>query len=205
MRSSLISAAVLAAALSAVPAAAAPLFSDNFDGEALGLNTTLDNWTVSDGTIDVIGSIPTNSFNFYPGNGNYVDLDGSSRNAGTITTNTVFSFAAGTYTLTFELGGSTRGDTNTVNVTLGGIFAESFTLASGAGLQLVTRTITLNSAMGSGALSFAHDGGDNLGLILDDVTLDYARPDVGVPAPLAASLLLAGLAGSFLRRKARAA
>ncbi len=201
MRNSFISASILAAALSAVPAAAAPIFSDTFDGEDQELNTTLDNWTVSDGTIDVVGG--PSFFDFYPGNGNYVDLDGSTSDAGTITTSTVFSFVAGTYTLTFELGGSTRGDSNTVHVSLGGIFAESFTLATDAPLALVTRTITLNSAMGSGALSFAHDGGDNFGLLLDDVTLDYERPDVGVPAPLALSLLLGGLAGTLLRRKAR--
>lgn len=198
MRTSALLAVLFAGSLAAAPAGAATIFSDTFDGEAQALNTSLDNWTVSDGTIDVVG--PT-FFDFYPGNGNYIDLDGSTSNAGTITTNTAFSFVAGTYTLTFELGGSTRGDSNTVVVALGSIFNETFTLASNAPLSLVTRTITLNAASGSGALSFAHGGGDNLGLLLDDVNLDYTAPTHDVPAPLALTLLLGGLAGTLLRKR----
>lgn len=187
------------ALLTPLSATAVPLFSDNFDGEALGLNTTLDNWTISDGTIDVIGN--PGFFDFYPGNGRYLDLDGSSGNAGRITTNSTFSFLAGTYTLSFQLGGSTRGDTNSVTVALGSIFSEVFTLASNAGLQTFTRTITLASAAGSGALSFDHAGGDNLGLLLDDVLLDFRAPTT-VPEPSTLALLsLGGLLAAARRRQ----
>ena len=51
-------------------AQAVPLFNDTFDSEALGLNQALDNWTVSDGTIDVIGP---GFFDLHPGNGNYLE------------------------------------------------------------------------------------------------------------------------------------
>lgn len=185
--------------LTATAAQAVPLFSDTFDGEALALNTSLDNWTVSDGTIDVVG---TGSFDFYPGNGNYVDLDGSSQNAGTITTNTLFNLLAGTYTLNFQLGGSTRGDSNSVTVALGSVYSEVFTLASNAGLQNISRTFTLGAAAGSGALSFAHAGGDNLGLLLDDVSLDFSRVQVDVPEPTTLALLaVGGVLGAARRRR----
>ncbi len=186
--------------LSATAAQAVPLFNDTFDSEALGLNQALDNWTVSDGTIDVIG---TGFFDLHPGNGNYLDLDGSTSNAGKITTNTVFNLLAGTYTLSFELGGSKRGDGNTVTVALGSIFSEVFALPSNAPLQSISRTITLASAAGSGALSFDHAGGDNLGLILDDVSLDFSRVQTSVPEPSSLALLaLGGVAGLARRRRA---
>jgi hypothetical protein len=188
--------------LSATAAQAVPLFSDNFDSEALGLSTGLDNWTISDGTIDVIGA--GGSFDFYPGNGHYLDLDGSSGNAGKITTNTAFNLLPGTYTLNFQLGGSTRGDSNSVTVALGSIYNEVFTLAFNAGLQNISRTITLAAAAGSGALSFENAGGDNLGLILDDVSLDFSRVQTDVPEPSSLALLaLGGIAGVARRRRAR--
>jgi hypothetical protein len=187
--------------LSATAAQAVPLFSDNFDSEALGLSTGLDNWTISDGTIDVIG---TGSFDFYPGNGNYLDLDGSSGNAGKITTNTAFNLLPGTYTLSFQLGGSARGGSDSVTVALGSIYSEVFTLAFNAGLQNITRTINLAAAAGSGALSFENAGGDNVGLILDDVSLDFSRVQSDVPEPSSLALLaLGGIAGVARRRRAR--
>jgi len=175
-------------------AGATVLFNDDFDSEALALNTSLSQWTVSNGTIDVIGS---RFFNFYPGNGHYLDLDGSTRNAGKITTNTLFSLTPGmTYLLDFDLGGSTRGDTNSVVVSLGS-YSETFTLASGASLQHVTRAITVLGGMSS-SLSFDHAGGDNMGLILDNVNVS------AVPEPSTYALLLAGLGliGFSVRRRA---
>ena len=74
----------LAALLAGASAAqAATVFSDNFNSDSLGLNYTafVNGWSVSDGTVDLIG---TGFFDFYPGNGNYVDLDGSSSNAGVL-------------------------------------------------------------------------------------------------------------------------
>lgn len=185
--------------LTASAAQALPLFSDTFESELLGLNQALDNWTVSDGTIDVVGN---GFFDFYPGNGKYIDLDGSTGNAGKITTNTLFNFLAGNYTLNFQLGGSTRGDSNTVTVALGSFYSEVFTLASNAGLQNITRSISLSGAAGAGALSFENAGGDNLGLLLDDVSLDFNRP-TNVPEPSTVALLSMGglLAVSRRRRK----
>ena len=182
-------------AMGIAPAAAVPIFSDNFNGETQGLNYTgFAQWTVTAGSVDLIG---TGFYDFYPGNGNYVDLDGSTGGqnpAGQITTNMVF--AAGTYTLSFDLGGSQRGDTNTVEVTLGN-FVQDITLPSSAPLSLYTYTFTTTG----GHLVFTDLGlSDNVGLILDNVEVD-------VPEPASLGLLGAALTavGFGLRRKRKPA
>lgn len=197
-----LSAIALAASLFTINAAqAVPLFSDTFDSEAQGLNQALDNWTVSDGTVDVVG---TGFFDFYPGNGNYLDLDGSTGNAGVITTNAAFNLLPGLYTLSFQLGGNGRnGGTDSVTVSLGSVFNEVFALAGNSGLQNITRSFSLASALGSASLSFNHAGGDNVGLLLDDVLLDFARPTTAVPEP--SSMALLAVAGVLAARRGRRA
>ena len=65
---------------------AAVIFSDNFDGENGGVGalnyTGFANFSVSNGLVDLIGN---GFFDFLPGNGLYVDLDGSTSDAGVLT------------------------------------------------------------------------------------------------------------------------
>lgn len=161
-------------------AQAAVIFSDNFDQEAPGgLNfTTFDKWDVTDGTVDVI---PVGgSFNYYPGNGSYVDLDGSTGDAGVLTTKQAFN--PGTYLLKFVLGGSTvQNNLNDVLVSFGSL-NEIFTVASDDPLKQFTRAVTLGSAS---KLSFSNAGGDNIGAILDSASVET------IPTPV----LLPGLIG----------
>jgi hypothetical protein len=181
-------------ALSAAGSAqAAVLFSDTFDGEAQGLNQALDNWMIADGTLDVVGP---GFFDFHPGNGNYIDLDGSSGNAVTMFTNV--GFGGGAYTLSFQLGGSTRGDTNTVTVSLG-TFSTTITLDSADPMS----TYTYNFTTTAGFLTFAHDGGDFLGLLLDDVVLQDQVAAVPEPASMAiwSVIGMAVVGGRRLRRR----
>src|ERR1700712_905100 len=106
-------------AISVGAQAATPVYTDNFDGDAQGLNVGVTGWTLTGGTIDVVpvGS----SFHFLgSGNGNYVDLDGSSWQAGTLT-QTLTGLADGPYALTFELAGNHRdGGVETTTITLSG-------------------------------------------------------------------------------------
>jgi hypothetical protein len=62
--------------------------------------------------VDLIGN--PSFFDFLPGNGRYVDLDGSTGDAGKMTS-IALSLAGGVlHKLSFDLAGSQRGDTNTV-------------------------------------------------------------------------------------------
>lgn len=171
---------------------AAVLFSEDFDSNTTGLNAAPAGWTVSNGTVDIIGN---GFFDFYSGNGAYIDLDGSTSDAGELSRS--FSLLGGvTYNASFTLGGSTRGDSNTVDVSFGNV-NSSFTLASNDPLALFTVGFTPASD-GSYALTFANQGGDNLGAILLDVQIANV-----IPEPETYGLMLTGLGMLALAKRRR--
>lgn len=129
--------------------------------------TGLPNWNVTRGSVDLFG----NGFNdFLPGNGLYLDLDGSTNAAARLESKATFDLTPGTYQLQFNIGGSQRGDSNTVTVSLGTAFSEAFTFTSATPRTTVTRTITVAAGQ-SAKLVFDHTGGDNSGLLLTSVKL----------------------------------
>src|SRR5215510_5502208 len=178
---------------------AATIFSDNFNTENGGtgqLNYAgFTKWTVSNGAVDLIGN---GFFDFFPGNGLYVDLDGTVFQAGLLSS-TPIALSAGNYTVQFALGGSRRGDTNTVRVTLGSFLNETFTLGSGDPLATITRTITVGAPT-TASLTFQNNGGDNIGAILDNVSVDSSDATT-VPESKSISLMVVGLAGIGILRR----
>ena len=176
---------------------AAPILQDDFNTENGGsgvLNYTgFANWTVSKGTVDLIGN--DGFFDFYPGNGLYVDLDGTSGEAGLLSSKIIF--APGSYVVSFDLGGSQRegyDDGNVVDITMGiSDFSTSITRNTNDPLQLFTYNVTITTA---GSLTFHNLGGDNVGAILDNVTVS------AVPEPISLLLFGLGLVGlAGVRRK----
>jgi hypothetical protein len=183
-----LSVALVATFTSVKDSSAAVLFFEDFNSQVQGApQTSLTNWTVSSGSIDVIG---TGFFNFYPGNGNYIDLNGSSGAYGQITSTTIFG--AGTYTLSFLLGGSTGGagnvdtSTKTTLVTLGN-FSQEITLDPGAGLT--TQSFTFTTTGGNLAFTSLAGGNPNVGNILDNVQVS-AVPELSTWA-----MMLIGFGG----------
>jgi hypothetical protein len=149
------------------------LLSDDFNMEHGGAGIVnyarFAHWTVSNGAVDLIGH---GFYDYFPQHGLYVDLDGSTAAAGTLTSRTTFPLAPGSYTLQFSLAGSQRNDTNTATVRLGDVYVEQFTLTSNEPFRVITRTIIIGKAT-HGDLSFVltAGGGDYVGLLLDDVYL----------------------------------
>jgi hypothetical protein len=94
---------------SAIPSFALTVFSDNFNSDNPSLNATtadfLGLWTPTPGSVDIIGG--AFGFDYYPGNGYYVDLNGSNGQYGGLVTTQVFG--PGTYTVSFNLGSSVGG------------------------------------------------------------------------------------------------
>jgi len=181
-------------------AQAAVIFSDDFEADTFGLNTGLINWTVTDGTIDVVG--PSAFGINCGGSTKCVDLDGSSGSAGRIETELLSLSLVGSHSLSFDLSGNQRGgSSDTVQVFIGAMLLDTITLAPGAPFS--THTLLFIPSATNARIIFDHAGGDNVGLILDNVLLQRLDPNpTGVPEPMTLGLLGAGLFGiGALRRR----
>lgn len=173
------------------------LFSDTFEADVALLNQTtfVGGWTVANGSVDIVN-------NFF-GPGKIVDLDGSTGNAGEFTR--LLSLSGGvTYTASFALAGSQRGSaTEIVDVSFG-TASDTFTL--GASDPFGIRSLLFTpGASGIFGLTFANRGGDNIGSLLDNVSVTFNGTAVpAIPEPETYALMLGGLAmlGAVARRRA---
>jgi hypothetical protein len=196
----------------ALAPAATIIFADDFDAEAgsgdggsggSGLNyTSFANWTITNGTVDLIADgdftlgCPT------PG-GKCVDLDGSTNDAG-IMTSVNLLLGPGTYDFSYSLAGVSSNFTsaaamadNIVDVTIGALFSEQTTVEWGTAPQVLGGIFVVPVATNV-SIVFSNQGGDNFGAMLDNVLLQQ------VPEPGTAPLLAAGLLGLALRARRRA-
>jgi len=182
---------------------AALIFQDNFDLEnsSAGMKNYFgfSSWSVT-GAVDIIGN---SYFDLLPGNGLYVDMDGSKLGtAGTMTTKSYFSLDPGTYTLSFKLAGNQRdGNAEQVLVSVGDYLSETYSLPMSTGFTRFTETFeVINSTLVS--ISFQGSGGDKIGMLLDDIifekvdapTFRATEPNIPatVPVPEPATILLLG-------------
>jgi PEP-CTERM motif len=185
---------------------AATIFSDNFDSYAPDqLNWVppgLSGWTVTGGSVDLHGA--GGGYDVLPGNGSYVDLDGSSFASG-LFLNSVNLTGGTTYLLSFDLSGSQRGiHTDTVDVNFGSATA-SYLLNSTDPFSTFTLNFTPSSD-GVYSLSYLNAGGDNRGAFLDNVSVSSVPGAVSnVPEPETYTMLLAGLAMMALVARRRRA
>lgn len=185
------------------------IFSDDFNSEnggnqALNYNSFA-NWNVTDGTVDLLGAgVFAGACIAAGGAPVCVDLDGSTNDAGIMTTKTSFSFLAGqTYDLTFDLAGSPSSDNNTVLIEVEIVPLSLTSITVLGGEPFSTRTITVMPLVdATGPISFENLGGDNIGALLDNVVLSLRTEEV-VPEPAAAVLAATGLFGVFAFRGRR--
>jgi len=191
----LASALIGSLAFGSAQAATVNSLSDSFDSLPSQTNYAgFSNWDVMNGTVDAIQVGNPWGLNCLATG--CVDLDGSTGNAGDLVSKD--GFFAGTYTLEFSLSGNQRNSpSDGLLVTLGS-YSENFTLSPTDPWTTFIRTVTV--ATDGDKLSFIHAGGDNIGILLDNVSVSQ------VPIPAAAFLFAPALLGFLgLRRKAKQA
>jgi hypothetical protein len=173
---------------------AATIFSDNFDtyvpDQLNWVPPGSSGWTVIDGTIDLHGA--GGSYDVLPGNGSYVDLDGSSLDSGLFSTS-LNLIGGEMYRLSFDLGGSQRGNrSETVEVNFGST-TSSYVINVTDSFSTYTLEFTPGSD-GAYSLSYLNVGGDNRGAFLDNVSVSSGPvPASSVPEPATYAMLLSGL------------
>ncbi len=193
MRMKIVFAGCAAAALMAGHASAGAVLTDTFDGDApAGLNWAGDavfTSTGAPGSVDLIGAPPP-FFDLQPGNGYYVDLDGSSGGgndpAGQLTS--VLSFGPGAYTLTFDLAGNLRGAPDQTTTVSLGDFSADLTPSNSTAFTL--HSFTFTTTTGGNLVFTEHGPSDQQGNLLDNVSLN-----TGVPEPASWALMFVGFGG----------
>ncbi|MBN2131075.1 MAG: hypothetical protein JW741_16350 [Sedimentisphaerales bacterium] len=193
-------------------AAPVVIFEDDFNDGPPGANAIPGGWIVVGGTVDII-PIPGDPLSdFFPGQGYglYVDLDGSTDQAGMLATAAPILFQTGcTYTLTFDLAGSQLPVDQLIE-TVWVSFADIGPAPLAPPIPrywsdgFSTETVVIPGDGLSHQIVFYNlDSDDSVGALLDNVVL---TEDCGntcpVPAPGAVVLgsLGAALVGLFRRR-----
>jgi hypothetical protein len=197
-----ISAVAVLALSMAPPAGAAVIFVDDFATEVAESNAALDNWVVSDGTVDVVGTgfFPELCTSGSPTPLRCIDMDGSTGNAGVITS-PAFSLDPGTYTLSFWAAGNQRNfPQDDMTFAVGSSMNGTLSLPTGAPWTPYSFVFSV-LASESASIVFNHAGADNVGILLDNVLLESNV--TAVPEPMSLTLFGTGMAAlAYKRRRA---
>ena len=183
--------------------------------------------TVTDGTVDLVRS-GDYGITCAGGAGSCVDLDGSTGNAG-LTSSNSFAFNAGDrVALSFLFSGNQRGGANDafhiqfdfsgpVSGTWGrestvfgsasfgafsgaiGLFRDITSIPPGFGMSDYSLFFIADNA-GAASFSFQDGGNDNVGIVIDNVSLDIGAP-VPEPSTWAMMILGFGVVGAASRRR----
>lgn len=148
------------------------ILKDDIDDENGGVATknveTLSNFNVTRQCIDLHGPGSTNPL---PGNGLYIDMDGTCNQAGRIESKTAYSLAAGTYMLDIVMAGNNQVDKpDTMTVSVGSALSQQVIRQARDPFELYTFQFTVSAAT-SATIVFDHQGIDQQGILIDAIQL----------------------------------
>lgn len=188
----------------AASAATVTVLFDNFNSYAQGtprVNPGLAPWTITAGSVDVIGS-PTYTSWCGVGQGNCLDMNGSTKTAGRIERVVSGLVVGQAYELTFDFGNNRNSQKpNVAEVLAFGFGATSYSLNIFAQSSMTASQVYRFVATSTSQTLFFRDAGttptDNGGPLLDNVRLST------IPLPAGGVLLLGGLGvlAALRRRK----
>jgi PEP-CTERM motif len=182
------------------------LINENFDELSPSLTVTSVGafHTINGTNVDVVGGGLYGYLCTAPASGNCIDVDGTGGNPqGQLQSNMLFS--AGTYELSFDLLGNSRGTDSFATVSFGN-YSASFTLpSSDVTTGIVTDELVTVTTPGYLLISSTDPAGDEQGPTLDNVVVSSVavRNPNATPEPSSFVLLgtgLLGVAGSLRKR-----
>lgn len=154
------------------------LIEDDIDDEnggvAAKMVTSLSNWNITRNCIDLHGPGSTNPL---PGNGLYMDLDGTYLDhdvcigAGRIESKTTFNLAPGSYKFEMIMAGNNQNfPTDTLMLTIGSVYSNTIIMEESDPFNLYTYDFTVTEAT-SAKIALDHKGGDEQGILIDAIRL----------------------------------
>jgi hypothetical protein len=149
----------------------AVLLQDDMDDENNGVAKTnytgFENWNVTRECVDLHGP---GSIDPMPGNGLYIDMDGSCDSAGRMESKEVFTLEVKTYKLEMVIGGNNQdAPTDNMTITLGA-WSETITVPEDEPFNIRTFTIPVSAATNA-RLILDHAGADMQGILIDAIRL----------------------------------
>jgi hypothetical protein len=178
------------------------IFFDDFNSYTAGIpwSGSGSQWTVSDGSVDLIGE--GTSWDLQSGNGLYIDMDGSTHDAGKITSDPI-DLAPGDYVLFFDVAGNQRTTgSDELLLELSGIFPTLGPVPIPGNLDFTTLTVPFSIACATTtSIIFECTGDDNKGWLLDNVGIATADNIIPAPGAILLGSIGVGIVGWLRRRR----
>jgi hypothetical protein len=106
-----------------------------------------------------------------PGNGLYIDMDGSCDTAGRMESKETFTLEPGTYKFELVIAGNNQdGPTDNMTISVGTVFSQAISMAENEPFQIRDYSFTV-SAASTGKIVLDHAGGDKQGILIDVIRL----------------------------------